>query len=951
MLVWSLWKVGLHHKKGDKVNLRTSEIIESIERDKLKLDSEQKEEIRNFIQQRSDEDEYLLDLADEMKIDVDDIDSAPDSQDGGIEAINSISELISDVSSDTVDRMSGSGNAIIDKSDQQWNLGPLPPTVVGEEVAFVHAGGTWALCLNSDYTTEEYKRNMLSKLNRNDISETSVDILGAAFTGDSLNLESAPEEGEKLMLNIEASNNKIGVGTTQDTAVILSSPALNSGQEYPIKIASLREWYAEAELDYSKDISVGEEISDLTVSSRVGESVVGEYKGYPVLIPNTELEEGDVVRVGVDELTPGYIKASVASIDPADRPKKGDILRISVEERNKGDTSGAFAWKDDIPIMVPGEKLEVGDVCDVAVSEAYDGRVVARVDELPDSCLPNKKEEISVVDADLEKLQLKGECVCWVGPQLIDSVEVNERPISEDDWSRMSVEKLTDAIVTRYGKKPVSGSNEHGVILKLTNVPIGSERPDSQNTYNPKTGVSSIESDHVATSISHLPDDVLPDIGERILIDVKSSTDQLCIGISDGIPVSVPITGIDEDSKLIVEIDEILDDRVKGISISIGDDGTKQKHVSKYLRSMQLAMENIREGRYSAAIDMYRSAVKETESIQNMDTDLLKWDAYRNKTFVEIEENIQREKFENAKSIIESRIQNLLNKDWKDDLLDILSLELESYLTIIEIMKRMKKSTGEQNVIILGFKSQIKDLPIRQLKEITNEQSSDIRSPHPLLNRHMEKLDNHADSIEPITSHISEANTVSVNKLSYEPPDILTESITGNAVERFANSDLITSTETESNAATESGVSTENTDHIEVATTQNTDKSQTIDSESDELSELRERAKEQAKENPSAKSVSGNESRYIRSPAVKEYAKVRADGSCEYCGKPAPFNSQTGDPYLEVHHVDELGDGGDDSPDKVIALCPTCHREVHYGKKGEELNTKIKRKLSEILSE
>lgn len=91
-------------------------------------------------------------------------------------------------------------------------------------------------------------------------------------------------------------------------------------------------------------------------------------------------------------------------------------------------------------------------------------------------------------------------------------------------------------------------------------------------------------------------------------------------------------------------------------------------------------------------------------------------------------------------------------------------------------------------------------------------------------------------------------------------------------------------------------------------------------------------------------------SRYNRSRAVKDYAKARADGDCEGCENPAPFLDPNHDPYLEVHHVHELSKGGDDDPDSVIALCPTCHARVHYGANGRAYNEELKEKVAETLS-
>lgn len=75
----------------------------------------------------------------------------------------------------------------------------------------------------------------------------------------------------------------------------------------------------------------------------------------------------------------------------------------------------------------------------------------------------------------------------------------------------------------------------------------------------------------------------------------------------------------------------------------------------------------------------------------------------------------------------------------------------------------------------------------------------------------------------------------------------------------------------------------------------------------------------------------------VRSEAIKIYALKRANGICEGCGSEAPFQTKTG-PFLEVHHLHRLGDGGPDHPGNVSALCPNCHRRVHYGIDGMKYN-------------
>ena len=71
---------------------------------------------------------------------------------------------------------------------------------------------------------------------------------------------------------------------------------------------------------------------------------------------------------------------------------------------------------------------------------------------------------------------------------------------------------------------------------------------------------------------------------------------------------------------------------------------------------------------------------------------------------------------------------------------------------------------------------------------------------------------------------------------------------------------------------------------------------------------------------------------YQRDPSVVAYALRKASGICGDCKNPAPFvSSRTGLPYLEIHHIRMLKDGGSDTVDNVVALCPNCHRERHHG--------------------
>jgi len=77
---------------------------------------------------------------------------------------------------------------------------------------------------------------------------------------------------------------------------------------------------------------------------------------------------------------------------------------------------------------------------------------------------------------------------------------------------------------------------------------------------------------------------------------------------------------------------------------------------------------------------------------------------------------------------------------------------------------------------------------------------------------------------------------------------------------------------------------------------------------------------------------------YVRDPWVVAAALLRADGFCEMpkC-EIALFLRDDGRPYLEVHHIDPLSNGGLDVLENVAALCPRCHRLLHHGQKRAEV--------------
>lgn len=97
--------------------------------------------------------------------------------------------------------------------------------------------------------------------------------------------------------------------------------------------------------------------------------------------------------------------------------------------------------------------------------------------------------------------------------------------------------------------------------------------------------------------------------------------------------------------------------------------------------------------------------------------------------------------------------------------------------------------------------------------------------------------------------------------------------------------------------------------------------------------------KKEAKKKASLPSVSIVQARtYHRDPTIAAYVKKRANGFCQLCGQKAPFDDQNGEPYLECHHIEWLSNGGIDSAENCVALCPNCHRRMHILNDQNDIN-------------
>jgi 5-methylcytosine-specific restriction protein A len=108
---------------------------------------------------------------------------------------------------------------------------------------------------------------------------------------------------------------------------------------------------------------------------------------------------------------------------------------------------------------------------------------------------------------------------------------------------------------------------------------------------------------------------------------------------------------------------------------------------------------------------------------------------------------------------------------------------------------------------------------------------------------------------------------------------------------------------------------------------------------------------EQPKGNQAPKAVVSAGTRYERDAAVKAWVLENANGVCECCEVPAPFVDNDGFPYLEVHHIRRLADGGADTVNNAVAVCPNCHRHLHHGREAVGLVERLRRRLKRLIVE
>jgi len=98
--------------------------------------------------------------------------------------------------------------------------------------------------------------------------------------------------------------------------------------------------------------------------------------------------------------------------------------------------------------------------------------------------------------------------------------------------------------------------------------------------------------------------------------------------------------------------------------------------------------------------------------------------------------------------------------------------------------------------------------------------------------------------------------------------------------------------------------------------------------------------------NPISKTSSSTQ--YYRDPGVRAWVLDISKGNCEACGEAAPFKQYDGSAFLETHHMKRLADDGPDVVENAVAICPNCHRRLHYSADQIDFADSIYQKIDRL---
>ncbi len=770
---------------------------------------------------------------------------------------------------------------------------------------------------------------------------------------------SLPELGTKLTVEVIKNSGSTAYGLYNSIPVILPSISTSKGDYIHAGISSHDKNGIKATiaaLSENERLSVGDSFEfefDEDISSKSGDTVLF-HEGIPVQVPTPEFSIKRKVPLKVTNVESNMVSAEIDFTEWSGTEFEiGETVSINNIERHGEQLVG---WNKGAPLTLPITKDPpiIPDMLDVVISDISSDRISASITDHSYIKPVRNGDTITIPIHDKQEDYLIG--------------EYRGFPVWVPFNSKINPSELTVNVVH---------ISHYGIFASLTDI------IDNFSTTNSK--------------IHHI------NIGDsdftQILAEFKSDHNSDSVYV----PVSFPLE-MDINGEIGVEIVDKNDSSLIVI-LRTSNVGEEAEPISTFLLETQKALVALNNQSPTEAASAWEIAAKETSC------ELRKVDAKRSAAYGNIEDYLENENYEEATTVLKN-IQHYLKKvDLPEHLLNNISDEIKAYEQLIKATQECAPDSVTDFQQIMYATNVRPHLDSAATIVPTSSEGLDKNwvpvFPHPFVVERIQKVSEQFDQIPSVAKNIldefprqAQANwsiapeppneprsaeklggapnsldshtelDMSTNKKEgpistsgQEKPekDTVSQENAGQTVEtnettneleksskEINNDNQLESDNLESNQVSGSLVSRgdDNTNNIVKNEDLNEFKS------SKQLQKLRKKAEDAASDNPrreTSKATTG--SNYQRAKPITNFVKARADGICEACGEAAPFQNKDGEPYLESHHVDELGKGGKDHPAKVVALCPTCHKRVHHWDKKEQFNQQLREKLESGLAD
>jgi predicted HNH restriction endonuclease len=941
-----------------------------------------------------------------------------------------------------IDRISGSGNAMLRAGNNEYNLGPLPHRIVGNPAIAIPRSDPWAVCITPYIKRDQYLSDFTSVtgMNRRKMECLIENAIPSISDNFDTNLPSQPSEGlvtgTSIEVQIVASGPKASyVLFDNGSAVEIEVPFLPSKHKTTIEFIDTNSHIQSATLDESVLKGAPEPGAKLTIEilGTDGSTAYALYESVPVVLPNCPVSKGDYMHAEVISKNANGVKATVAAFPENERLNVGDSFELDLNV-SPGEADITLVHDRD-PIRIPAPKIPIKGKAPLTVTAVESNTVTAEVDF---SSWNGTKFEIGQVlsCSDLERrrdwlvgryddmpLALSITNEPPVVPNNLDVVITDSSPheISVSIKNHPRLESLQEKDIITI---PITNKKDDYLIGEHRGFPVWISCDVDILPPELTVEVSHLTDYGIFASVATLPENAIPknQIVPAKIEEVYTSEMTILLKITNDsylyvVPVLLPLK-LDIQGKVGIEIVDKSNSYLIGILRTINV-GKEVESVSVYLLESQRALMALRRQSPAEAVSAWESAAEETNS------ELREVDAKRSAMYGNAEEALKNRDGGKAESLL---------KDFQDYLDRVeISSQYRSYIDnelyiynklIIASMEEPGSLTGLQQIAYsisnkVSPRSRVEQaaakiqIPskkldgdwkpvfphpfvvdrIRQLSEQFDsipDTAKDILSNFPRLEETQwsvapapsdEPKPTETVDVKPVFPDASSVNNgknraVKGSKISGEGPPTNT-SETQNAQEDTAstvnNSQIVDNISSVEKAITSRSRTTDN-DPLDIEDSKSGEEpssppsgqsdrhnesnklvvnkeTPTISQTSTTLRKLRQKAEKAASETPVRDtSQTGGGSRYQRAKPIKDFVKARANGVCEACGEPAPFRDNSDEPYLEAHHVEELGKGGEDHPAKVVAICPTCHKRVHHGQRGEQLNEALREKLQNGLA-